>query len=214
MVSTFGADKPLNDVVSNLPNKDKLSIKKVYRTAPSLRSKFCTPKKTCLGPPNGVSAKCTRISRCQCCNLMSQTNTVKDMDNRKLKTGKGNCISNNLIYHLRCKLCEQSYVGKTVQMLSDRLSGHRNKYFEYIRLSGNISGLNTDSSDYIPGMHLHNCHGLKNYEDFNNSFTLTILEKCSPSTLDNKEHSWIQKLRTINPLGLNSFDPFGIPLLM
>ena len=214
MISSFGADKPLKDVVSKLPNKEKLSIKMVYRTAPSLRSKFCTPRKTCLGSPKGLSTRCNRDCRCQCCGLMSQLDIVKDSDNKKIKTGKGDCTSKNLIYHLRCKLCELGYVGKTVQMLSNRLSGHRNKYFDYIRLNGNVKGINTDYSDYIPGMHLYNCHGLRNHEDFNEMFTMTILEKCSPSNLDVKEHLWIHRLRTIYPLGLNSVDPFGIPLLV
>ena len=122
-------------------------------------------------------------------------------------------MSNNLVYHLRCKLCKQPYVGKTVQIIANRLSGHRNKFFEYIRLNGKIKGDSTDN-EYVPGMHLYNCHGLKNFEDFNNNFTLTILEKCSPSNLDIKEHLWIQKLGTLNPLGLNLVDPFGFPLLI
>ena len=65
-------------------------------------------------------------------------------------------------------------------------SGHRNKYFDYIRLNGNVKGINTDYSDYIPGMHLYNCHELRYHEDFNELFTLTVLEKCSPSNLDVK----------------------------
>ena len=183
------------------------------KTAPSLRSKFCTPKKTCLGSSKGLSSRCYRDVRCQCCHLMSQEDTVMDGHNKSFKTGKGNCISKNLIYHLRCKICAQPYVGKTVQMISNRMSGHRTKFFEYIRLNGKVKNTETNKDEYIPGMHLYNCHGLRDFEDFNKNFTLTILEKCSPSDLDVKEHLWIQKLRTLNPLGLNSVDPFGLPLL-
>ena len=93
------------------------------------------------------------------------------------------------------------------------MSGHRTKFFEYIRLNGKVKNTETNKDEYIPGMHLYNCHGLRDFEDFNKNFTLTILEKCSPSDLDVKEHLWIQKLRTLNPLGLNSVDPFGLPLL-
>ena len=214
MVSTFGADKPLKDTVSKLPNKNKLSTKMVSKTAPSLKSKLCTPKRTCLGNPNGLSEKCNRGVRCQCCDLMSQRDNVVDNQNKKFKTGKGSCTSKNLMYHLRCKLCEQPYVGKTVQMLSNRINGHRNKLFEYIRLNGRIEGAIVDKDEYIPGMHLYNDHGISNFEDFNKNFILTILENCSPSNLGVKEHLWIQKLRTLNPLGLNSVDPFGLPLLL
>ena len=68
--------------------------------------------------------------------------------------------------------------------------------------------------EYIPGMHLYTNHNKRDFGDFNKHYELTILEKCSPSTLDVKEHFWIQKLRTLNPLGLNSVDPFGLPLLV
>ena len=132
----------------------------------------------------------------------------------KFKTGKENCTSKNLIYHLRCKLCEQPYVGKTVHMVANRRNGHRNKFFEYIRLNGIIQGVIVDKDEYIPGMHLYNDHGINSFGDFNKNFILTILENCSPSNLDVKEHLWIQKLRTLNPLGLNSVDPFGLPLLL
>ena len=50
MVSTYGTNKPLQNIVSKLPNNDKLLIKKIHKTAPSLRVLLCTPRKTCLGP--------------------------------------------------------------------------------------------------------------------------------------------------------------------
>jgi len=214
MVSTFGADKPLKDVVLKLPNIAKLSIKMVSKTAHSLKSTFCTHKRTCLGPSKGTSGQCHRGIRCQCCNLMSQADNVLDNDNKSFKTAKGNCVTKNIVYHFRCNLCEQSYVGKTVQMLSDRVSGHRSKFFEYIKQNGMVEINDLNKDEYVPGMHLYNYHQLKDFEDFNKSYTITILEKCSPSNLDVREHIWIQKLRTLNPFGLNSVDPFGIPLLM
>lgn len=211
MVSTYGADKPLHDIIENLPNKDKLSIKKVYKTAPSLKQKLCTPRQTCIGPPKGVSDKCSR-NRCLCCNLMSQTDKVTSVSGKNYKTANGNCTSKIVLYHLKCKLCGQPYVGKTVQMLSSRMCGHRNKFFELLRQNGNIDE-DADKDDYVPGMHLYNNHGLRNFEHFNSSYEVTLLEKCTPSSLDVKEHLWIQKLRTLNPLGLNSVDPYGLPLL-
>ena len=35
MISTFGADKPLRDIVAKVPNKDTLSIKMVSRKGPT-----------------------------------------------------------------------------------------------------------------------------------------------------------------------------------
>ena len=116
MVSTYGADKPLQDIVENLPNKDKVSIKKVYKTASSLKQKLCTPRKTCMGPAKGISEKCNR-SNCMCCSLMSQNETVSSISGKDYKTANGNCTTKIALYHLRCKLCGQPYVGKTVQMI-------------------------------------------------------------------------------------------------
>ena len=100
-----------------------------------------------------------------------------------------------------------------MQKVGSRMCGHRGKYFEVIRNNGNIDD-ECDKDEYIPGLHLYNNHNLRNFEDFNNDYEVTILEKCSPSTLDLKEHLWIQNLRSLNPFGLNSVDPFGLPLLV
>ena len=59
-------------------------------------------------------------------------------------------------------------------------------------INGNIED-NCDTDKYVPGMHLYTNHGLRNFEDFNYSFEVTVLEKCSPSALYVKEHLRIQK---------------------
>ena len=97
-------------------------------------------------------------------------------------------------------------------MLSSRMCGHRSKYYELVNNNGDIGEVE-NQDEYVPGMHLYNDHGKRNFEDFNNSYELTLLEKCTPASLDVKEHLWIQKLRTLCPLGLNSVDPYGLPLL-
>ena len=70
-----------------------------------------------------------------------------------------------------------------------------------------------NQDEYALGLHLYKDHGLRDFGDFDKNYELTVLEKCTPSSLDVKEHFWIQKLRTLSPLGLNSVDPFGLLLL-
>ena len=48
----------------------------------------------------------------------------------------------------------------------------------------------------------------------NENYRFTVLEHCSPFNLDLNEHKWIQRLKCIKPFGLNSHDPFGIPLVL
>ena len=83
-----------------------------------------------------------------------------------------------------------------------------------LKNNGQIHESDVDKDEYVPGMHLYNNHNMRDFRDFNENYEMTLLEKCSPSMLDVKEHLWIQKLRTLNPLGLNSVDPFGLPLLV
>ena len=56
---------------------------------------------------------------------------------------------------------------------------------------------------------------MKQRDNFNQAYNykVSILSNSSPRTLEVDEHRYIQKLRTIRPLGLNAMDPFGIPLL-
>ena len=187
-----------------------LSIKRVYKTASSLKQKLCEPRQTCVGPAKGVSEKCDR-NRCQGCEMMSG-NKISSMSGKYYKTAKGRCTTKIALYHMKCKICGEPYVGKTVQMIASRMCGHREKFYELVRQNGELNE-DADKDEYVPGMHLYKDHGLKIFEDFNTSYEVIILEKCTPSSLDVKEHFWIQKLRTFSPFGLNSVDPYGPPLL-
>ena len=66
---------------------------------------------------------------------------------------------------------------------------------------------------YSLGAHLISEHGCTQRSDFNDSYRVFILMNSSPSTLEYNEHKFIHRLRTIKPFGINSVDPFGIPLL-
>ena len=101
-------------------------------------------------------------------------------------------------------------MGKITQTLRDRVNGHRAKYYEV--LDQRLQKSNDD--DHLLGLHLFQQHGL-NYDDaFDESYQFTILELCSPKSLDLKEHTWIQRLKCVSPYGLNSHDTFGIPPLL
>ena len=138
MVSTYGADKPLQDIVEKLPNKDKLQIKKVYKTASSLKQKLCTPRQTSIGSAKGVSDKCHR-NRCLCSNLVSENDKITSLSGKNYRTANGKCTTKMVLYHMKGKICGQPYVEKTVQMLSSRMCGHREKYYELVRKNGEMN---------------------------------------------------------------------------
>ena len=112
-----------------------------------------------------------------------------------------------------CKLCIKKYIGRTVQFLRNRVREHRSKFYgllENPELRFNNSG---DDDTYSLGAHLIDEHGCNDRADFNSSYEVFILMNCSPSTLEINEHKQIQRLKTLKPFGINSVDPFGIPLL-
>ena len=71
----------------------------------------------------------------------------------------------------------------------------------------------TEKDKYSLATHLHIEHGIIGPRALDDYYVFTILEKCTPKSLDVKEHLWIQKLRTITPHGINLNSPLGFPLL-
>ena len=213
VVSTFGRDKPLIETKKIEKRFPELKFKKVNKTAPSLRSMLEKTKNISLGPQKGHTKKCGR-SRCKSCKLMSERNfIVCNNTKRKYFSSFGTCQSKNTIYNAQCKICDKMYVGKSTQCLNTRISGHRSLFYECISKNGTInSQCSKNEDEYILGMHLYKNHGLTEREAFNESYIFTILQVCSPKNLDVQEHKWIQKLKCVAPHGLNSHDPFGIPI--
>ena len=99
--------------------------------------------------------------------------------------------------------------GRAVQLLHNRMSGHRECYYKI------LDAINIDESkdDYSLGLHLVHEHGCVDREDFNTHFTVLIVENCSPSRLEKLEHMYIHKYKTLNPFGLNKVNPFGLSVL-
>ena len=144
---------------------------------------------------------------------MSESDFIKMSSSSKIiNTAGGSCISRMLIYHANCMICDKCYVGKTVQILGDRINGHRSKFYSCLR--GIMEDKDGDDDEFILGRHLVLCHNLQTDGAFNENYRFTILEHCSPFNLDLNEHKWIQRLKCIKPFGLNSHDPFGIPLVL
>ena len=50
--------------------------------------------------------------------------------------------------------------------------------------------------------------------DFNEVFSVSIIDNSSPKTLEVREHKYIQLLKTLKPLVINTINPFGLLLLL
>ena len=113
-----------------------------------------------------------------------------------------------MIYLVVCKICGKPYVGRTIRLLRDRIGEHRRAFYRVIR--GDKVDLNND--DFSIGIHLHSDLGLVDRDDFNNNCLVCILDNTSPNMIEVKEHKYIHLLKTLRPLGMNTNNPFKIPL--
>ena len=213
-VTTHGRDQPLVKMIKKIEKNTSLKFRNVKKTASSLCNLLVRSKNASLGCPYGPTTPCTSSAtgRCLCCKLVSKSDHIYGPDGKIIRTAGGKCSTRCLIYHARCILCEKCYAGKTVQRLNERVNGHRGKYYDCLNHRGDRRDL--DEEDHALGLHLYFHHNLRHRRDFNESFKFTILERCNPLNIDLKEHLWIQRLKCIKPYGLNSHDPFGIPLLL
>ena len=80
-----------------------------------------------LGIHSGGTSKCGGHTNCQCCDVISaRPKSSITVNGQKVYLPSGNCKSKNIIYLSECKLCvNKFYVGRTVQPLHKRLTGHR-----------------------------------------------------------------------------------------
>ena len=90
------------------------------------------------------------------------------------------------------------------------MSGHWECFYKVLR---NEEDVDVYSDDYSLGLHLAHEHGCTSTTDFNRCYNVQILENCTPSSLEKKEHIYIHKYNTLYPVGLNKMNPFGMPVL-
>ena len=224
-ISTFGIDSKLVNIVekyepvlakstsfSTNPSTTKgenMLVKFVKRMCPSLRKKLVKGRQLALSPKLTTTSPCNHRN-CQCCSMINSDNFTVNSIN--IKPAPGSCCTYNIIYILICRHCGKPYV---LQELHCRICEHRTSFYKFLANPNlrNSLNLNGDDDVYSLGIHLFDEHNLTNKSDFNKSFKVSILMNCNPSTLDVNEHRFIQKLKCIKPFGINSNDPFSIPLL-
>ena len=230
VISTYGSDTDLINITrkfeSSIQSSPSLSsttddlstpqhnvFNYVKRTGSSLRSKFVQVKNMALNISNSKTQPC-KHKNCMCCPIISDRDSFK-INGRIVKPCSGNCVTYNIIYCLHCTICDTFYVGRTVRQLNVRVGEHRRGFYKILNDLNTIlaNDLLRDSDDYSPAFHLIDDHGLIECSDFNKIYRVFILESCSPKLLELKEHRYIHSLKTLKPFGINSMNPFSIPLL-
>lgn len=231
VVSTFGSDSDLVATVQKYEDhlkrtrsfsesspSDQSSIqsenqqgKKLFqfvkKTGSNLRSRLVKVKNLALGNKYGQTKPCGQRN-CATCRSINQSTQLM-VNGKKVKPAPGSCTTYNIIYLVLCTVCNKPYVGRSTRMMRVRFGEHRRAFYRI------TEGRNVDVDDdsNCIGLHLYQEHGLREKTDFNSNVSVCILDNASPRSLDLKEHRYIHALTALRPLGINSVNPFKIPLL-
>ena len=193
-----------------IPIQPNRVIKVVPRRAPNLKDLLFKRKAIALDDsslPKGT-VPCTdksikkRGAKCQCCQCVSGLDSIES-NGVVVKTSGGNCKSSNIIYGASCTLCKSNnvYIGKTVQQLHDRVSGHRGSFYTVLE----SDDIKVDDGNIL-GYHLFSVHNLTDRKDFNKTYKFDIIAHATPSTIRILEQFYINKLGSRTPFGLNQID--------
>ena len=187
----------------------------VKRTGASLRDKLLRPRQLALSPYMDKTEPC-KHRNCKLC-LMCKPEREFEVNGVKARSAPGTCISYNVIYLFICKICLKGYIGRTVQELHSRVSEHRAAYNKLLvkpDLRYKHEVVSDEQDTYSLGLHLIIDHNLtSDKKDFDLNYEVLIVTNAGPNKLEVTEHRSIHKFRTLYPSGINSVDPFGIPLL-
>ena len=136
-----------------------------------------------------ITEPCNHPS-CLTCHSMSNTrHIINHCNKRRAPTAGGNCSTSNVGYGAECLKHKQLYVGYTNRPVHVRFNNHRSDITTH-RLT----------CELVKHFHDQNC-------DFQKDLRLYILENNLPvsrSACEAREDSWIIKLDTRSPNGLNS----------
>ena len=133
--------------------------------------------------------QCTR-SRCLTCPFTWETDVVTGPNNVfKLKDGF-TCVSENVVYAIRCKRCQMLYVGETCRRLGDRFVEHKQSV--------------TNDKDTPIGIHFN-----QTGHSTNDMQVTVLLKTHSEKQRKFLEQKLIALLGTVRPLGMN-VKQFGV----
>ena len=138
-------------------NSPKPMFQFVKKTAASIGSKLSVLKSIALGDRSGPTVQCNKHANCMCCKLIG-TENADTVNGLPVSTAPGNCRTKNTIYLVTCKLCDKPYIGRTVQPLRERMSGHRGNFYEVLATHNDVD---ESEDDFSLGLHLFHEHHLR-----------------------------------------------------
>ena len=223
VVSTYEADENILEQIKkseetlkrtvSFRNQNGPLFKYVKKVGPNIRCHTNTLKNQALGTKRGSARRCG-AKGCKTCPMILTEKVVR-INNKKIHLSEGTCKSYNTCYLARCKICDKPYTGRTVDFIHKRVNGHRHLFLKIIKNASDntLDDLDTTGDLYALGLHLFFDHKLDYPAAFDDYFEFGILDVTTPLNIERKEYTWMHRLNTFQPVGINIEYPFGIPLL-
>ena len=125
----------------------------VYRKPKSLRNYLVRAREQ-INPEVRIANGCEPCNkpRCLCCLKMLSTKTViGHFSNFKFNIlGNYNCQSKNVVYMLKCSVCNKEYIGQTSTQFNIRINNHKShcKTQQHLSISRHTNEQNHDFSNF------------------------------------------------------------------
>ena len=174
-----------------------------YRWRPNLKDILVRAKvpklvsKPMNRPHCSYANKCSN-KKCQFCPLLDKSGRILSSFTKREYECKKNitCKSSNLIYCITCKRCSQQYVGQTGNTLHKRFGAHAG-FINQQNLKEDIGRhFNIEDHHWLSDMIIHILDFIHAPPKSQHGLTLWL----------QIEFNWIQRLRTMLPMGLNTND--------
>ena len=105
-----------------------------------------------------------------------------------------------------CTKPEENRIGRrTITSLSQRVDGHRGQFYKLIGDNIDVN-IDTFDDDNVLGAHIIRKHKKTEKSDFDSIFIFDILRIDQPENLRKHEQSFINRLKTLYPFGLNNIN--------
>ena len=165
-----------------------------FRTGYSLRNHLVRAKVPPLNREVG-SAKCGR-KRCMVCKNVTETKTFKsNVTKKRYKINfRLNCDDKRLIYLFNCNVCNLQYVGQTTDKFRFRWNNYK------------ACNKKASKGELCPQMDFHRHFLGNNHNGLISDCSITFIDKTDPKNPCERENFWIQTLKTLKPLGLNTVE--------
>ena len=141
--------------------------------------------------------KCSN-TKCKFCPLLDKSGRIKStFTGREYKSKKNvTCRSSNIIYCITCTRCQKQYVGQTGNTLRERFGAHSGAIGRK-NVSEDVSRhFITNEHKGLSDMRIHIVDFIHVHPKSDHGITLRL----------QIEFNWIQRLRTMLPMGLNTKD--------